>query len=285
MQAIESELVRCLSVLGLLESEAKLYIALATRDVAEVKELIDLAGISKPSAYESLRSLEEKGLITLINAKPIVYQATSPETSLQMLADTYSKAKEEANRLFGVLIGTSVNREQRSGSGIINQKSLPFKIHEMFLSATKNVMLAVSDKYLELLKPLSKRGLRISLVVFTEDLDAEKSIRKLFAKDSLALQVVNWNSIMTIIKSVGNLPLLFNPALEETYQDVVIAIVDNREMLSMLPFSRNAIYSRNEILIANMVAGYNTMIDFLSGGFTLKSRRIESMESRRKNGR
>jgi sugar-specific transcriptional regulator TrmB len=272
-------------VLGLLESEAKLYIALATRDVAEVKELIDLAGISKPSAYESLRSLEEKGLITLINAKPIVYQATSPETSLQMLADTYSKAKEEANRLFGVLIGTSVNREQRSGSGIINQKSLPFKIHEMFLSATKNVMLAVSDKYLELLKPLSKRGLRISLVVFTEDLDAEKSIRKLFAKDSLALQVVNWNSIMTIIKSVGNLPLLFNPALEETYQDVVIAIVDNREMLSMLPFSRNAIYSRNEILIANMVAGYNTMIDFLSGGFTLKSRRIESMGSRRKNGR
>ncbi len=54
MTEIPGDLVKSLTKLGLLESEAKLYIALAMMNSAEVKRLINFLGLSKPNTYESL---------------------------------------------------------------------------------------------------------------------------------------------------------------------------------------------------------------------------------------
>ena len=110
MDHIPQDLVKSLMDLGLLESEAKIYVALVAMNNSEVKELIDFVGISKPNTYEGLRSLEEKGLINLINGKPITYQAVSPDIGLEILFDTHVKAKDHAKKLFATL---DKNREQR----------------------------------------------------------------------------------------------------------------------------------------------------------------------------
>ena len=60
MDKIPHDLVRYLMELGLLESEARIYIALTMMNNSEVKNLIDFLGLSKPNTYESLRLLEER---------------------------------------------------------------------------------------------------------------------------------------------------------------------------------------------------------------------------------
>lgn len=103
MAKIPQELVKSLVELGLLESEAKIYATLAMMNNAEVKKLINFLGLSKPNTYESLRLLEEKGLVTLINARPMTYQATPPEIGLEMLFKKHLNAKKKAEELLSKL--------------------------------------------------------------------------------------------------------------------------------------------------------------------------------------
>jgi len=58
MPKIPRDLVKSLMELGLLESEAKIYITLSMMNTADVKKLINFLGLSKPNTYESLRLLE-----------------------------------------------------------------------------------------------------------------------------------------------------------------------------------------------------------------------------------
>ena len=53
MEKIPQELVKSLMDLGLLESEAKIYITLVMLNNSEVKKLIDFLGLSKPNTYEN----------------------------------------------------------------------------------------------------------------------------------------------------------------------------------------------------------------------------------------
>ena len=72
-------------------------------DNAEAKEIVELLKISKPSVYESLRSLEDKGLVILINNKPAVYQAISPKMAVDILLDIHKKASADAYEELSVL--------------------------------------------------------------------------------------------------------------------------------------------------------------------------------------
>ena len=98
MVKIPLGLVQLLMELGLLENEAKLYIALVIMDNADVKNLINFVGLSRPNAYESLRMLEEKGIISLINTRPMVYQAIPPEIGLEILFGKYKNSQKEKNK-------------------------------------------------------------------------------------------------------------------------------------------------------------------------------------------
>ena len=107
MNKIPQELIKSLVDLGLLESEAKIYTTLAMMDNSEVKTLIEFLGLSKPNTYESLRLLKEKGLVVLINTKPMTYQATPPDIGLDMLLKNHlnsqEKAKTNAKKFFSTL--------------------------------------------------------------------------------------------------------------------------------------------------------------------------------------
>nr|WP_054858346.1 helix-turn-helix domain-containing protein [Methanobacterium formicicum] len=100
MNEIPQELIKSLMDLGLLESEAKIYITLAMMNNSEVKTLIEFLGLSKPNTYESLRLLEEKGLVSLINTRPMAYQALPPEIGLEVLLKTHIDAKDKAKKDF-----------------------------------------------------------------------------------------------------------------------------------------------------------------------------------------
>jgi len=144
---ITYSLIQSLRALGLLESEARVYVALVLPHNAEVKELIDFLGLSKPGTYESLRSLEDKELIVLVNARPLTYQAVPPDIDLDIHIDAYEKAKDEAKERFSALD----RHEILAGSSqpvwcVFNRKSIEHKIRDMLRNAKKSVFLIASDQ-------------------------------------------------------------------------------------------------------------------------------------------
>ena len=100
MIELPTALIKSLTSLGLLESEAKVYAALVILKSAGIKELLEFLDISKPQIYERLKMLKDKGLIILTNPRPITYQAISPNIALEMLVERTYAAKNDAVKQF-----------------------------------------------------------------------------------------------------------------------------------------------------------------------------------------
>ncbi len=75
MKTISNKLVESLKTLGLTEYEAKVYSALVLFERTEVKQVYEFLDAPKPSVYQSLKTLTDKGLVQVVNAKPAIYRA------------------------------------------------------------------------------------------------------------------------------------------------------------------------------------------------------------------
>src|SRR5512144_1989239 len=96
MRQISNELVESLKTLGLTEYEAKVYSALVLFDKTEVKQIYEYLDAPKPSVYQSLKTLMDKGLVQVISAKPAVYRAMPPAIAIEHMAEVHRKAEESA---------------------------------------------------------------------------------------------------------------------------------------------------------------------------------------------
>lgn len=273
MDHIPQDLVKSLMELGLLESEAKIYIALVSMNNSEVKELIDFVGISKPNTYEGLRSLEEKGLINLINGKPITYQAVSPDIGLEILFDTHVKAKDHAKKLFATLDKT-VNNEGLPDSlwYVFTKKNVEYKLRDMVKNANKSVQLLSSDHFVKYLKPLARKDLDMDITIISGSDDKTQSLKTLFNSDKANITIVdkkNMVRMLAIYKSANqeeyispfeNFLSMFN------FENMLILIVDDTEILYVLPLSdnsMNAINSKNKAMVKNMKLVFSAMSAYL----------------------
>jgi sugar-specific transcriptional regulator TrmB len=270
MDRIPQDLIRSLRKLGLLESEAKIYVTLVMMNNAEVKELIDFLGLSKPSTYESLRSLEDKGLIVLVNAKPITYQAVPPDIGLEILTDTYVKAKEDAKDHFSTLDRSLVMGQVTAQSSdslwfVFNKKSIDHKIRDMLRNAKKSVFLIASDQYVKHFTSLANTNLDLDITVFSENPRVERSLKKIFKSDRAKVQVISTTKVVGVLSKLNSLyQKEFMQPLEETllmlnFDNMLFLIVDDAEILSLPALSGDGIVAfnlRNTHAIANMKLQY-----------------------------
>ena len=275
MDHIPQDLVKSLMDLGLLESEAKIYVALVAMNNSEVKELIDFVGISKPNTYEGLRSLEEKGLINLINGKPITYQAVSPDIGLEILFDTHVKAKDHAKKLFATL-DKNVNNEGLPESlwYVFTKKNVEYKLRDMVKNANKSVQLLSSDHFVKYLKPLARKDLAIDITILSGSNDKTQSLKALFTSDKANLTIVDKKQMvrmLAIYKSANQEEYI--PPFEDflsmfNFENMLILVVDDTEILYVLPLSdngMNAINSKNKAIVKNMKLIFKAMSTYLAG--------------------
>jgi len=96
MESIPASLVKRLNDLGLSNYEAVVYAALVLYDNAEAKDIIEYLSISKPSVYEALDRLAERGLAVKRVSKPARYSAVSPEVAIDLLMGNHRKAADQA---------------------------------------------------------------------------------------------------------------------------------------------------------------------------------------------
>jgi sugar-specific transcriptional regulator TrmB len=250
MDDIPQDLIHTLTKLGLVESEARIYVALLMMKNAEVRELIAALGFSKPSTYASLRTLEDKGLIVLVNAKPMIYQAVPEDVGLEILVDAYVKAKEEAKDRLSVLnkSGMTFPGTARSPDSlwfVFNKKNIEYKIRDMLRNAKKSVFLIASDRYVKHFTQLANTSLDLELIVFSENPRMEKSLKKIFKSNQATIQVV---STVELVNALSKLDSVYQEGLlqplEETllmlnFGNTLFLIVDDAEILSVPPLSND----------------------------------------------
>lgn len=250
MDDIPQDLIHTLTKLGLVESEARIYVALLMMKNAEVRELIAALGFSKPSTYASLRTLEDKGLIVLVNAKPMIYQAVPEDVGLEILVDVYVKAKEEAKDRLSVLnkSGMTFPGTARSPDSlwfVFNKKNIEYKIRDMLRNAKKSVFLIASDRYVKHFTQLANTSLDLELIVFSENPRMEKSLKKIFKSNQATIQVV---STVELVNALSKLDSVYQEGLlqplEETllmlnFGNTLFLIVDDAEILSVPPLSND----------------------------------------------
>ncbi len=75
---------------GFTEYEAKTYRALVEYGEQTGRQLSELSKVPPTRIFDALRSLREKGLVELIQQKPMVWLATKPETNIKSLMERKS---------------------------------------------------------------------------------------------------------------------------------------------------------------------------------------------------
>lgn len=262
MDKIPQELVKSLMELGLLESEAKIYVTLVMMNNSEVKKLIDFLGLSKPNTYESLRLLKEKGLVVLINTKPMTYQATPPDIGLEMLLKTHldakEKAKEKAKQYFSTLNKQDfVEKPSETLWHVFGGNSIEQKINDMIQNATESIFIALSPKYLNYIEKLDEH-IKLDVIIFSDEQDTEQKLKKLFKGKKGNFQIVGKEDMISAdVAAVPPKELIqYKEALSMfNYEKMLMLIVDNSELLFIPPVSEDpisAINTKNKAFIMIM---------------------------------
>ena len=270
MEKIPQELVKSLMDLGLLESEAKIYITLVMLNNSEVKKLIDFLGISKPNTYESLRLLKEKGLVVLINTRPMTYQATPPDIGLDMLLQNHlnskEKAKNKAKNIFSTLDRENfIEKSPETLWHVFGEKSINYKINDMIQSATNSIFLASSPKYLKYLEKFDEKNLKLDIIIFSDDMNKKEKLKKIFKNKKGNFQIVPNQSM--IDASVAEVPeeelVTYKEALSMfEYENMMMLIIDDSEVLFIPPVSQNsisAINTKNKAFVMIMKIEYGSI--------------------------
>ena len=267
MDQIPQELIKSLMDLGLLESEAKIYVTLVMLNNSEVKKLIDFLGLSKPNTYESLRLLKEKGLVVLINTRPMTYQATPLDIGLEMLyqtnLDLKEKAKEKAKKIFLTLDKENfIEKNPETLWHVFGGKSIDYKIKEMIIGANKSIFFASSPQYLQYLEKLDEKNIKMDIITISNNHNIKEKLNTIFKNKKVNYHIVNYKDMIN--SSLTAVPedelISYKEALNMfDYENMLMLIVDDSELLFIPPVSQDsiaAINTKNKAFIMIMKIEY-----------------------------
>ncbi len=167
MKAISNGLLESLKTLGLTEYEAKVYSALVQFDRAEVKQVYEYLDAPKPSVYQSLRSLTDKGLVQAVNSRPAIYRATPPEIAIRHLVEAHKNAE-------GVALQELEELEKSRAEGdypdvvwtLYGRENIEHKMEELLGKAKRSVMMILPGDYIRYLGMLRGKDVQVEVIVF-----------------------------------------------------------------------------------------------------------------------
>jgi HTH-type transcriptional regulator, sugar sensing transcriptional regulator len=167
---ISVTLIESLKTLGLTEYEAKVYSGLVQLGQAEVKQIYEYLEIPKPSVYQSLKTLTDKGLVQIISSRPAIYQATPPKIALRHMTDIHRKAEDDSMLELEELEKSGVSQEY---PGVLwtlfGQENAEHKLEEMFDGASKSVKAILPGDYIVYLGLVVGRGFPIDVLTFGQE--------------------------------------------------------------------------------------------------------------------
>jgi len=124
---------------GLGEKEAKIYLALLELEIGTMGEASEIAGVNRSSAYVTIETLKEKGLVSVSYDKKIQqYVATPPEALLQS-AERLSKRQEDVKNKIAEIVpqlkALNKNTKQKPRVIVFEGKQSLFNVSKEIISS------------------------------------------------------------------------------------------------------------------------------------------------------
>lgn len=113
-----AETTALLETFGLTTYEAKCFVALTRIDHGTARELAEVADVPRPRVYDSVESLQERGLADIQDSQPRQFRAPEPRDAVEGIRREYG---QRLDRLEGLLpqLRSPESRQDRAGVWIV----------------------------------------------------------------------------------------------------------------------------------------------------------------------
>lgn len=251
MNEISNNLIESLKTMGLAEYEAKVYSTLVLFERTEVKRIYEYLNVPKPSVYQSLKSLMDKGLAMRVSSKPAIYRAVPPKIALRHLIEIHENA--EKNALDELETLEKINKESESSEIIwtlFGENNVEHSIEELILNAKHSMKLILPKEYLKYLSFIKNKELKIELLMFGEDITQiqHHKFDNLEVHNGYGIDVSDFGKLSAYLI---NLPLP-----PEQYSKFIFVLIDDTEFMYVPPYpgkTKSGITSKNQYMIGLMI--------------------------------
>ena len=178
-----AETTTLLETFGLTSYEAKCFVALTRIGHGTARELADIADVPRPRVYDSVESLQERGLADVQDSQPRQFRAPEPRDAVETIRREYG---ERLDRLDGLLprLQSPEPREERAGVWVVEGDD------------------AVSDRLVGLADDATEELL---VVVAVEGLLTEDLRRSLSAADERGVSITVGSPSPTVRETISDL--------------------------------------------------------------------------------
>lgn len=248
---ISTDLVESLKTMGLTEYEAKVYSALVLFERAEVKRIYEYLNMPKPSVYQSLRVLMEKGLVVMVTSKPAIYRAVPPKIALKHLMELHKDAEKIALQELEHLEGSNSEIEDIYIIWtLFGEKNVEHTMEELMSKAKSSIKLILPQKYWDYLSLVSGKNLEIELVNFGKDTSFihDYELNNLSVHDMREMDLSDFGEFHKYFYKASLLS-------QKQRSDMILIFIDDSEFMYVPPFpekTKPGIFSKNPYLV-NMV--------------------------------
>jgi len=176
-------LITKLTSFGISRAHARIYIALISRGESSATELAKATGIHRVDIYKKMNGILKLGLGTVKLGRPVIYQATNPDTVLDSIIESKSKNVQDLEQA-KIELQTKITASMLEGSFQENEKEPMYKLiigrrqgydesRRLLRLASKSVDRVVSPiglrrnynfKILEEYRKCSEKGIRVRLI-------------------------------------------------------------------------------------------------------------------------
>ncbi|MCK9151783.1 TrmB family transcriptional regulator [Methanobacterium alcaliphilum] len=250
MNEISNDLIESLKTMGLAEYEAKVYSTLVLFERAEVKKIYEYLNVPKPSVYQSLKSLMDKGLVMRVSSKPAIYRAIPPKIALRHLIEIHENAEKSALRELKNL--EKINKESEVSDIIwtlFGENNVEHSIEELILKSETSMKLILPTEYLKYLSFVDNKDLSIELLMFGTDLTLSNQyqLNNLKVHNGYGIDVSDFGILSKY--------LLDLPLPPKQYSKFIFVLIDNEEFMYVPPYpgkTKSGITSKNPYMIGLM---------------------------------
>jgi sugar-specific transcriptional regulator TrmB len=235
MAIIPPALTTSLNTLGLTKYEARVYATLILYDNAEAKDISEFLSLTKPSVYDALDGLAERGLVVKRSSKPASYSAISPEIALNMLMGDHERALEQALSELKELEKEKVISDTEDAIwAIYGDANIKYKMRDLFSKAKKHINCILGERYISFLENINIQDISLRLIVLSDSPGIEDKIHALFPGERAEIHIVSSERYNTPP------PFLSQEFAEAqkymNFENVLEMNVDNEELLVIPPF-------------------------------------------------
>lgn len=241
----QEELINCLEKINFTKLESQIYLALLEGGPMSAYQLAKKIDISRPSIYNALEHMYDKGSVTMIPENTALYVSQEPDVLLEKLNSEFEK---NTNTLLGGLKDFMDTRHEERFENFRGFETIISKAKKIISSAESEVYIN-TDFDLQIFKEefavLKQKGVRVIAFSFyklnVDNLDVEffshyrmrnnehKPERLMIAVDSsVALLADCYKARESWLGTVTNNALMISIICEHIHHDIYLLKLENK---------------------------------------------------------